>query len=206
MDFNMNTVNHILNEATCGTTQAAKLLQVSVGTIHHMIERGDLDAWLTVGGHRRIPLDSIRNCQMRRRMHISGHPDNLKIFVSADDFELMTKLRWMLSPLSNEGSVSVNFFSDPIKMLLDLDSIAPKLVVLDKSALALLGGFSWFSQFRGKDKYKHTQILLIGEVVEPSEMSTVLICNVDTISRSFEDSWLKGYVSAVLTSGKLSCQ
>ncbi|WP_310646322.1 excisionase family DNA-binding protein [Limnohabitans sp.] len=202
----MKAINYVLNDATCGTSQAAKLLQVSVGTIHHMIERGELDAWLTVGGHRRIPLDSIRNCQIRRRMHISAQPENIKILVLADDFELFTKLKWMLSPLNNEEVVNVNFFSDPIKMMLDLDSIAPRLVVLDKSSLALLGGFSWFSQFREKNKYKHTQILLIGDVSEPSEMSTVLIFNVDTISKSFEDSWLKGYVSAVLTSGKLLCQ
>lgn len=47
----------------CGTTQAAKILGVSVGTVQNMVEQEILVAWKTIGGHRRITLDSIRNYQ-----------------------------------------------------------------------------------------------------------------------------------------------
>ena len=36
------------------TRQSAKLLQVSLGTVQKMVEEGDLIAWKTRGGHRRI--------------------------------------------------------------------------------------------------------------------------------------------------------
>ncbi len=49
------------NKNYCGTTQAAKILGVSVGTVQNMVEQEILIAWKTIGGHRRISLDSIRN-------------------------------------------------------------------------------------------------------------------------------------------------
>lgn len=42
-----------------GTKDAAEMLRVSVATVQKMVERGDLEAWRTEGGHRRIPLQSI---------------------------------------------------------------------------------------------------------------------------------------------------
>lgn len=42
-----------------GTKDAAEMLRVSVATVQKMVERGDLEAWRTEGGHRRIPLASI---------------------------------------------------------------------------------------------------------------------------------------------------
>lgn len=41
------------------TTDAAKLLGVSVGTVQHMVEDGRLGGWKTSGGHRRIDGQSL---------------------------------------------------------------------------------------------------------------------------------------------------
>jgi excisionase family DNA binding protein len=48
------------------TRQSAKILQVSLGTVQKMVEEGDLVAWKTRGGHRRILATSL-NQQLRRR-------------------------------------------------------------------------------------------------------------------------------------------
>lgn len=42
-----------------GTKEAAEMLRVSVATVQKMVERGDLQAWRTEGGHRRIPVEAI---------------------------------------------------------------------------------------------------------------------------------------------------
>lgn len=42
------------------TTQTARLLGVSTGTVQHMVEDGRLRAWKTEGGHRRVSPESIR--------------------------------------------------------------------------------------------------------------------------------------------------
>jgi excisionase family DNA binding protein len=49
-----------------GTKEAAEMLRVSVATVQKMVERGDLEAWRTDGGHRRIPVQSILK-------HTRGH-------------------------------------------------------------------------------------------------------------------------------------
>ena len=41
------------------TRQSAKMLQVSLGTVQKMVEEGDLIAWKTRGGHRRILVTSL---------------------------------------------------------------------------------------------------------------------------------------------------
>jgi len=43
----------------CTTSEAARLLDVSPTTVQVMVERGDLQAWKTRGGHRRIARASI---------------------------------------------------------------------------------------------------------------------------------------------------
>ncbi|CAG2135825.1 helix-turn-helix domain-containing protein [Cupriavidus numazuensis] len=43
------------------TRTAAKLLNVSLGTVQKMVERGELGAWKTNGGHRRIHKETVHN-------------------------------------------------------------------------------------------------------------------------------------------------
>jgi excisionase family DNA binding protein len=45
----------------CGTSYAAKLLNLSVGTVQTLVEKNELEAWKTQGGHRRISIQSIRD-------------------------------------------------------------------------------------------------------------------------------------------------
>ena len=45
----------------CGTSYAAKMLGISVGTVQGLVEKNDLKAWKTQGGHRRISLQSIHD-------------------------------------------------------------------------------------------------------------------------------------------------
>jgi excisionase family DNA binding protein len=49
----------------CGTSYAAKLLNLSVGTVQTLVEKNELTAWKTQGGHRRISIQSIRDYQNR---------------------------------------------------------------------------------------------------------------------------------------------
>ena len=41
------------------TRETAKHLQVSLGTVQKMVETGELLAWKTRGGHRRILMSSL---------------------------------------------------------------------------------------------------------------------------------------------------
>ena len=49
----------VSNEFYCTTAEAARSLGVSIRTIQIWVDGGVLTAWKTVGGHRRILLDSV---------------------------------------------------------------------------------------------------------------------------------------------------
>jgi excisionase family DNA binding protein len=63
----------------CGSSYAAKVLGVSVGTVHGLVKSNELKAWKTQGGHRRISLQSIQDYQRRHNLANAvdgarGHP------------------------------------------------------------------------------------------------------------------------------------
>lgn len=49
----------IPNEEVCTTQRAAELLGISVSTVQQLVEAGEIEAWKTKGGHRRIPLAAV---------------------------------------------------------------------------------------------------------------------------------------------------
>lgn len=55
--------------ATLTTRQVAMHLSLSVTTVQAMAERGELSAWRTGGGHRRISLDSVESWAARRGLY-----------------------------------------------------------------------------------------------------------------------------------------
>ncbi|MCE4554205.1 helix-turn-helix domain-containing protein [Roseateles cellulosilyticus] len=56
----MSRVNHIPSVPdTCSTTEAAQRLGMAVRSVQLMVDRGELQAWKTPGGHRRILRSSL---------------------------------------------------------------------------------------------------------------------------------------------------
>jgi len=49
----------IQTEEVCTTQRAAELLGISVSTVQQLVEAGEIEAWKTKGGHRRIPLAAV---------------------------------------------------------------------------------------------------------------------------------------------------
>jgi excisionase family DNA binding protein len=85
-------------ELHCSTGVAAKMLGLSVGTIHALLDNGNLSGWRTSGGHRRIWITSLeqhQGCKMAARSYPhkirivlldelnSNHSDVIKILISS---------------------------------------------------------------------------------------------------------------------------
>lgn len=49
----------VQTEEVCTTQRAAELLGISVSTVQQLVESGEIEAWKTKGGHRRIPLAAV---------------------------------------------------------------------------------------------------------------------------------------------------
>jgi len=112
------------------TRQSAKLLHVSLGTVQKMVEVGELIAWKTCGGHRRILAASLEKQLNRRkqlmRKKISGNCTVMAIFRRAENYtELQTICRnWALK-------VDLLWSLDSLEGLMQAVSSAPDLIYLD---------------------------------------------------------------------------
>lgn len=73
--------------AVCSTSTAARLLGVSSTTVQIMVERGELRAWKTLGGHRRISLASVQALCEARAHAASGRDSRalLAVLVVEED-------------------------------------------------------------------------------------------------------------------------
>ncbi|XQU72840.1 Helix-turn-helix domain-containing protein [Cupriavidus sp. H18C2] len=63
------------------TRTAAKLLNVSLGTVQKMVERGELGAWKTNGGHRRIHKETVHRLLADRAIPDTAVEHNLDLVV-----------------------------------------------------------------------------------------------------------------------------
>ena len=63
----MNDLNTLEPQQYLSTRETAKKLQVSLGTVQKMVEMGELVAWKTRGGHRRILKNSLDQLLNRRQ-------------------------------------------------------------------------------------------------------------------------------------------
>ena len=112
------------------TRQIAKVLQVSLVTVQKMVELGELIAWKTRGGHRRILASSLeQQLQRRKRAMRQKTTQNcvaMGIFRRSENGqELIEALAdWQLK-------VDMEMAVDSLDGLMKAVSIAPDLIFLD---------------------------------------------------------------------------
>ncbi len=112
------------------TRQSAKVLQVSLGTVQKMVELGELVAWKTRGGHRRILASSLEQQLQRRkramRQKTSQHCIAMGIFRRIENSQdlLESMQDWQLK-------VEMEVAVDSLEGLMKAVSVAPDLIFLD---------------------------------------------------------------------------
>ena len=117
-------------DEVCGTVYAAKLLGLSVGSVQALVERSELQAWKTKGGHRRISLQSIRDYQAKHGLSFQGSREGgLRVLVVDDDKASLAALTrtiesWGL-PIRCTG------LSSAIEAVVDIGSIRPDVLLTD---------------------------------------------------------------------------
>ena len=112
------------------TRQSARHLQVSLGTVQKMVETGELLAWKTQGGHRRILMSSLEQLLKRRRLGIRQRCGEqfllLAVLRRSDSFEAFKSFT---SPWKSE--VDLHLCADTLEALMQSVSLAPDVIYLD---------------------------------------------------------------------------
>lgn len=128
-------VNPLLQEREgyCTTREAARMLGLSLGKVQKMAEDGELHAWKTSGGHRRVSIHSI---ETHLRERDSGHllqneslRENIDVLIAEDNLDLQKLYQkgiasWALP-------ITIRTVSNGIDGLLNIGLRPPDVLIVD---------------------------------------------------------------------------
>ncbi len=186
-------------ENFCGTTYAAKLLGLSVGTIQTLGEKNELRAWKTQGGHRRISMPSIREYQRKHNMlTIPNEPrDNrLRVLLVEDD----AVTREMLRGYCNRSSMPVDCtaMSSGLEALIDISSIKPDVLITDLD-MPGVDGFELLRTLRQNQQFNRMTTLVLSALTpEEVEAKGGLPEGTIFMAKPINMDWFNGFFTAFL--------
>lgn len=136
------------------------MLGVSTTTIQMMVERGELRAWKTRGGHRRISVESIG--QLKKQRAERGDPTadrcRLKVVVVEDD----TALRRLYENYFAESGLPIELSTaaDGFEALLLIERLRPDVLITDL-LMAPMDGFALLRTLRARREFDVMVIIAV---------------------------------------------
>ncbi|WP_228778532.1 MULTISPECIES: helix-turn-helix domain-containing protein [unclassified Polaromonas] len=123
------------SEDYCGTSYAAKLLGLSVATVQSLVEKGEIEAWKTLGGHRRIALKSInaylaKNSPQLNRVD-TDPKHRLRVLMVEDDEATRELYRCQFEDW--DLPVDCTWMPSALEAMMDIASMRPDLLITDLS-------------------------------------------------------------------------
>jgi excisionase family DNA binding protein len=151
-------------DSVVSTSEAARMLGVSNTTIQFMVERGELEAWKTRGGHRRISVASIDRLRQSRsnradRGRLSPQDNaSLKVLVVEDDESLRRLYQQTLSQW--DLPLSVMSADDGMQALLMIERSRPDVLITDLN-MAPMNGYDFVRRLRKQPEYNAMTIIIV---------------------------------------------
>lgn len=188
----------------CGTSYAAKLLNLSVGTIQNLVESNALRAWRTQGGHRRISLQSIQDYQRANNLEITAWYSSgakLRVLVVEDDesTRLMYQAyldRWAL-PLD------VTMYASAMEALLDMPAMQPQVLLTDLN-MPEIDGFKFLKTLREHKLFATLPIIVMtGLTSDQIAQKGGLSKEIQVLQKPVDMEWLRGFLEAFITVHKI---
>ncbi len=198
--YAMNSSHHPDKlEDYCGTTYAAKLLGLSVGTIQSLVEKNELQAWKTQGGHRRISMPSIREYQRRHNMLVTpaeSRDNRIRVLLVEDDPVTREMIRDFCSRC--EMPVDCTAMSSGLEALIDIASIRPDVLIADLN-MPGVDGFELLRTLRGNPLF-HKMTTLVISALTQAEIDARGGLPESTIymAKPVNMQWFKGFFAALM--------
>jgi excisionase family DNA binding protein len=196
------------DDTVVSTSEAARMLGVSNTTIQFMVERGELEAWKTRGGHRRISVASIdrlrqsRSNRADRSRHSGSDSSALRVLVVEDDeplrrLYLQTMAQWDL-PLQ------VMAAEDGMEALLMIERSRPDILITDLN-MSPMSGHDFLRRLRKQPEYNAMTIIVVTGI-DPAEIEAggELPRGVVLYGKPVPFEKLQGFVEAMAARKQLS--
>lgn len=118
-----------MTEGVCTTQQAASLLGMSVTSVQHLVESGEIEAWKTRGGHRRIPLSAVQAYKaMTGKTTVA---DNERVTVLIVEDNPVQRGIYEARIASWDLPVELRVCENGYKALIDIANVRPDILLLD---------------------------------------------------------------------------
>ena len=184
----------------CGTSYAAKMLGISVGTVQGLVEKNDLRAWKTQGGHRRISLQSIQDYQRRHNLAPSSMiqgEDRLRVLVVEDD----ESTRLMLQANFDQWGLALDviMYASAMEAMLDMPSLQPQVLLTDLK-MPNMDGFELLKILSSHNLFsKLTVVVMTGMSPEDVQNKGGLPDGVQLLQKPIDMDWLHGFFDALMS-------
>ncbi|WP_408598752.1 response regulator [Limnohabitans sp.] len=184
----------------CGTSYAAKVLGISVGTVQGLVEKNDLRAWKTQGGHRRISLQSIQEYQRRHNLSqasSSATEDCLRVLVVEDD----ENTRLMLQANFEKWGLPIDavMYASAMEALLDMPSLQPQVLLTDLR-MPNVDGFQFLKTLSQHALFSSLAIVAItGMSAKEVQAKGGLPDGVQLLQKPIDLDWLRGFFDALMS-------
>ena len=184
----------------CGTSYAAKALGISVGTVQGLVEKNDLRAWKTQGGHRRISLLSIQEYQRRHNLSqasSSAAEDCLRVLVVEDD----ENTRLMLQANFEKWGLPIDavMYASAMEALLDMPSLQPQVLLTDLR-MPNVDGFQFLKTLSQHALFSSLAIVAItGMSAKEVQAKGGLPDGVQLLQKPIDLDWLRGFFDALMS-------
>lgn len=191
--------NHTEATEACGTFYAARMLGVSVATVQSLVERGELQATRTKGGHRRISMTSIKSYLSAHGVK-SGHQyfssSFLKVLVVDDDPVVLDMMR---SAMAEWGlPLDCTFSTSAIEAIMDLGSLKPDLLISDLR-MPGVDGFQFLKTVRANPAFNRLLVLVVTAMSDDEIAAHGGVPNhTQVVHKPLSTLWLQGYITGLI--------
>lgn len=198
------TASDFSSEDYCGTSYAAKLLGLSVATVQSMVEKGEIEAWKTLGGHRRIALKSINAYLAKNSPQLSrvdtDPKHRLRVLMVEDDEPTRELYRCQFEDW--DLPVDCTWMPSALEAMMDIASMRPDLLITDLS-MPGVDGIEMLKTLKRNQQLADMQIVVIsGLPPEAVAERGGLPPHAHLLQKPVNFDWLHGYLTALLTANR----
>ena len=189
------------------TREAAKLLGVSLTTAQIMVEKGELQAWKTSGGHRRISVEAVEKALRQRQQgggaRSSSSSGRQYAVVIAEDDPTLCKL-YEKTINTWKMPISLTIVPNGLEVTFLIERIRPDLLILDLK-MPRMDGFQLLKIIRGHPEYDAMDIVVVSGL-DSAEIAKRggLAPGVTEFPKPVQWPQLRGYVQAAMSRRALS--
>jgi excisionase family DNA binding protein len=182
------------------------MLGLSTTLVQTLVDQGELKAWKTRGGHRRISADSIQDYQsqadssMTRKLKMASTP---KISVVVDEAGWVESFKNDLSQW--KLPIDVRFFESVTEAILDLSAHRPDMVVIEMSMPLVQQEktLKALENFNKRGKSPLSVVIITQEKGLIASVSNRPDSSIQLVSGPISAVWLHAYLIGILAAAKM---